>query len=223
MQYEALFLDFYGTLVYEDDRVIANIVQKIASASPVQPDPATVASFWWSSFRGLFDNSFSTSFQSQRDLESQSIKAVLRHFACTNIEPNIEEELFSYWVKPDIFPDTKDFLDKNVLPICIVSNIDRNDIQEAFRYHGLSFDMLITSEDAKAYKPRSEIFQLALAKMSLSPHQVLHVGDSLSSDVQGATRCGIDAFWLNRQGRSFPSDFSPTYHGASLFDIFSVL
>ena len=223
MRYKALFIDFYGTLVYEDDNVIAKIVTQISHISPENPDPKDIAVFWWNTFRSLFENSFLDTFQLQRQLESLSIKTVLEHYNCTTKTEGIDSELFTFWGKPDIFPETKDFLTKISLPVCIVSNIDRKDILAAMNYHELSCDMVITSEDAKSYKPREEIFLMALDKMNLSPSEVLHVGDSLSSDIVGANSCGIDSFWLNRKGRSIPSDISPTYSGNSLFDILSIL
>ena len=223
MRYEALFLDFYGTLVCEDDDVIAKVVKRISTASRQCPEPKEVASFWWATLRSLFETSFLDTYQTQRQLESQSLEAVLKHFDCPLQTDDMAFDLFEYWCKPDIFSDTKTFLAKNPLPICIVSNIDRKDIQKAILHHDFSFPMLVTSEDAKSYKPRTEMFFMALESMGLSPAQVLHIGDSMSSDIAGANNCGIDSFWLNRKGRPLPPDFSPTYCGTSLLDVLKFL
>ena len=64
---------------------------------------------------------------------------------------------------------------------------------------------VFTSEDAKSYKPRKELFELALNNTGLSAEQVVHIGDSLSNDVQGASSVGIDAIWVNRSGRDVPN------------------
>jgi len=223
MKYKALFLDFYGTLVHEDDDLIANIAQKISAASPGNPDTKSIASLWWSEFSSGIENSFLGSFQTQRQLESLSLENVLKHFSCSIKTSDIDIALFEYWVNPDIFPETKEFLYKNSLPVCVVSNIDRKDLHEAISYHGLSFDAIVTSEDAKSYKPRCEIFQMALDIMGISPSQVLHIGDSLSSDITGANNCGIDSFWLNRKDRPVPHSIFPTYCGNSLLDILKIL
>jgi hypothetical protein len=37
--------------------------------------------------------------------------------------------------------------------VCVVSNIDRADIEAAIDYHGLKFDHVVTSEDAKSPGP----------------------------------------------------------------------
>ncbi len=107
-------------------------------------------------------------------------------------------------IKPPIFEDSKAFFEKSPLPVYVVSNIDTSDILQAVAYHGLNLAGVFTSEDAKSYKPRKELFELALKSTGLSPDEVIHIGDSVSSDVQGASKVGIRALWLNRFGKSVP-------------------
>ena len=218
MKYKALFLDFYGTLVHEDDIAIREITT-ILSSNTEGATSREIASFWWSAFRKLFENSYGEMFRTQRELESQSIQETMQHFNCKNIDPDIDKYLFSFWVRPEIYQDAIEFFGKNNLPVCIVSNIDRDDIKAALNFHKIPFDMLVTSEDARSYKPRSEIFHIALNQMGLTPADVIHIGDSLTSDVIGAKNCGIDTFWLNRKNRMLTSDIAPTYCGNSLLDV----
>ena len=49
-----------------------------------------------------------------------------------------------------------------------------------------------------------ELFELALQKTGLTPDEVIHIGDSISSDVKGASALGINTLWLNRFGKSVP-------------------
>jgi len=74
----------------------------------------------------------------------------------------------------------------------------------AIKYHGLNPAGVFTSEDARAYKPRRELFELALSKTGLNPDEVIHIGDSISSDVKGASALGIKTLWLNRSGKDVP-------------------
>jgi 2-haloacid dehalogenase/putative hydrolase of the HAD superfamily len=87
--------------------------------------------------------------------------------------------------------------------VCLVSDIDRADLVVALAHHGLAdrFTAIVTSEDARAYKPRPEPFTTALDALGLAPHEVAHVGDSLTRDVGGAASLGIPAIWVNRAGR----------------------
>ncbi|MDQ0232596.1 HAD family hydrolase [Metabacillus malikii] len=45
------------------------------------------------------------------------------------------------------------------------------------------------------------MFQKALTLSNLSKDEVLHVGDSLSSDVSGAMNMGIKSVWINRNNK----------------------
>ena len=65
-------------------------------------------------------------------------------------------------------------------------------------------DGVFTSEDARSYKPRSELFAYAMRKTGFSPYEVVHIGDSLSSDVKGAGAAGIKAIWINRSDKTVP-------------------
>jgi 2-haloacid dehalogenase/putative hydrolase of the HAD superfamily len=70
--------------------------------------------------------------------------------------------------------------------VYILSNIDTNDILKAIAYHDIRVDGVITSEDVKAHKPRAELFWEALKRYELKNKEVIHIGDSITSDVYGA-------------------------------------
>ncbi len=46
-------------------------------------------------------------------------------------------------------------------------------------------------------KPYADMFIAAAQKLNLSPCEILHIGDSLKSDVQGALNAGCSAVWFN--------------------------
>lgn len=83
--------------------------------------------------------------------------------------------------------------------------------------------MVVTSEDARAYKPRPEPFQLALDWLGLASDQVLHIGDSLTCDVAGANSLSISVARLNRGGRKRPPQTRVTYEAPDLISIRDIL
>ena len=194
---KAFFLDFYGTVVHEDGEVVKKISQLIYETGKAE-SPSEVDSFWWKDFQNLFNNSYGNTFETQRALEKKSIKHTLEKFASNENIDKLSNYMFEHWVKPPIFEESKKFFEISPLPIYIVSNIDANDVLRAIEFHQLSPSGIFTSEDAKAYKPRKEIFELALNTTGLHADEVIHIGDSLSSDVKGASSVGIKAIWLNR-------------------------
>lgn len=194
---KAFFLDFYGTVVHEDGEVVKKISQLIYETGKAE-SPSEVDSFWWKDFQNLFNNSYGNTFETQRALEKKFIKHTLEKFASNENIDKLSNYMFEHWVKPPIFEESKKFFEISPLPIYIVSNIDANDVLRAIEFHQLSPSGIFTSEDAKAYKPRKELFELALNTTGLHADEVIHIGDSLSSDVKGASSVGIKAIWLNR-------------------------
>ena len=49
------------------------------------------------------------------------------------------------------------------------------------------------------------MFQHAIERLGVPPHEVLHVGDSDVDDVQGAKAAGLQVAWVNRTGRPLRS------------------
>lgn len=77
-------------------------------------------------------------------------------------------------------------------------------IMDAIHYHNLTPLQVFTSEDARSYKPRSELFEKALKGTNLRPQEIVHIGDSLSSDIKGTSNLGINTIWLNRNNKEIP-------------------
>lgn len=200
---ESIFLDFYGTVVFEDGEIVAKISQTLYETGNAE-SVGEIGSYWWNRFKTLFENAYGENFRTQRDLEIQSLKDTIEHFSSTEDAIKLSDEMFEYWIAPSIFEESKEFFEKCPVPIYIVSNIDRDDILKAIELHGLQPAGVFTSEDAKSYKPRKELFELALTSTGLKPEQVVHIGDSLSSDVKGAGALGINTMWVNRSGKAIP-------------------
>lgn len=200
---KAIFVDFYGTIVHEDGEIVSKISKMIYESGQAQ-SAAEVDGFWWRDFQNMFNNAYGDNFETQRTLEEQSIAHTIEKYGATLDAKELSRWMFEHWVKPPIFGEAKDFFNMCPIPIYVVSNIDTADVIQAINYHHLNLAGVFTSEDAKSYKPRKELFELALLKTGLKSSEVIHVGDSISSDVKGAAALGIRALWLNRFGKEVP-------------------
>ena len=58
---------------------------------------------------------------------------------------------------------------------------------------------IICADMVRAYKPHKEIFEKALEISQNKAEDVIHIGDSYSSDVQGALAAGIKPILLQRK------------------------
>ena len=70
----------------------------------------------------------------------------------------------------------------------------------------------IVSEETGFQKPRKEFYDYVFARIpDFAKSRALMVGDSLSSDMEGARNAGVDACWYNPKGKTAPSDLlAPT-------------
>lgn len=81
------------------------------------------------------------------------------------------------------------------------------------------FDNLYISEEVGFEKPDVRFFETIFTNEGIRDlTSVLMIGDSLSSDIRGANRVGIDSIWLNNTLNSVIND-EPTYKCSNLKDI----
>ncbi|WP_075720335.1 HAD family hydrolase [Roseburia sp. 499] len=214
---QAVFIDFYGTVVHEDGEVIRKISQEIFDTGKVR-DRSEIGAYWWNEFQTAFLSAYGDNFETQRELEYQSLDKTLQYFNSTADAKILSNKMFEHWIKPPIFEESKQFFEMCPVPVYIVSNIDRDDILKAIEFHGLRPMGVFTSEDAKSYKPRKELFEFALRSTGLSAEQVVHIGDSMSSDIKGASSVGINAVWINRSDREVPDGVSSVRNLLEVYD-----
>lgn len=214
---KAFFVDFYGTVVYEDGEIVSKISDLIYKSGHVESAPE-VDGFWWKDFQNMFTNSYGACFETQRVLEEKSIVHTIEKYGASVDAKELAQEMFDYWVKPNIFEESKSFFENSPVPVYVVSNIDTDDVMKAIAYHGLKPAGVFTSEDAKSYKPRKEIFELALKETGLNADEVIHIGDSISSDVKGASALGIRTLWLNRFDKVVPDGVEAITNLLEAFD-----
>jgi 2-haloacid dehalogenase len=83
---------------------------------------------------------------------------------------------------------------------------------------------LIISEEVGAAKPEPAFFATAFARLgSPAKSEVLLIGDSLSSDIQGGADYGLDTCWYNPSGEPRPGALPITYEIAHLRDLLELL
>lgn len=76
---------------------------------------------------------------------------------------------------------------------------------------------IIISEEIGAAKPAKAFFDTAFARLGHpSKREVLMIGDGWASDIEGATRYGIDACWYNPGRKPRPANYEIAREIASL-------
>jgi FMN hydrolase / 5-amino-6-(5-phospho-D-ribitylamino)uracil phosphatase len=71
------------------------------------------------------------------------------------------------------------------------------------------FEGHITAIAAGFPKPDARIFARLLEVTGVAASRVLHIGDDPHADVVGAMQAGMQAVWLNRDAREWPTQYAP--------------
>jgi 2-haloacid dehalogenase len=100
------------------------------------------------------------------------------------------------------FPDSAEALRrlKGRFKLGVITNCDDDLFAASNAKLGVEFDWVLTAEQARGYKPRTENFELAFARMDVPRERVLHVAQSLFHDHVPAKALGLTTVWVDRRG-----------------------
>ena len=85
------------------------------------------------------------------------------------------------------------------------------------------FTFVVFSQDVQVEKPDPRIFEITSQRAGCELAHLLHVGDSLETDITGARNVGVPSVWLNREGLPNDTETRPDYEVASLTEIPAIL
>jgi 2-haloacid dehalogenase len=83
--------------------------------------------------------------------------------------------------------------------IQIISNTDDDLFAASAKHLEVAFDMVVTAQQARSYKPALNIFLLAIKQARVSKTEILHAGQSVYHDIIPAQSLGLANVWVNRR------------------------
>jgi putative hydrolase of the HAD superfamily len=121
-----------------------------------------------------------------------------------------------------VFPhtfETLDYLRDKGYRMHLITNGFEKTQHSKLKYSGLAkyFDEVITSESSNSLKPKREIFDYAMNKVSCCTDECIMIGDSLEVDIQGAMNAGMDQVFVNHL--CIDCNLTPTYIVRSLKEL----
>jgi len=138
-------------------------------------------------------------YRSYRDVLGETARRVGARLGW-NIEP--ERAGFLAASLPDWtpFPDTNAALERlaSKYELGILSNVDDDLLAATRRHFPVSFDLIVTAQQVKSYKPGAAHFTEALKRTA--GKRLMHAAQSYFHDVVPTTRLGIPVVWVNRHG-----------------------
>jgi 2-haloacid dehalogenase len=193
-QFEVLTFDCYGTLINWEEGIL-RCLHRILKVHAKDTDDATILR--------LYGDLEARAEQGEYRRYRKVLQSVVRQFGeqlgfdPTDAEARSLPESLQEW-QP--WPDTVAALRElnSRYRLAIVSNVDDDLFAATQPKLGVEFDQIITAQQAEAYKPSLKIFELALSRVGVPAHHVLHVGQSLYHDVLPAQALGLATVWVNR-------------------------
>jgi 2-haloalkanoic acid dehalogenase type II len=223
-KFKAVFLDFYGTVAGGDAQAVESVCARIVADLGLNMTAQKLCVDWGNVFFSTIDRCNHDNFRTLYQCECDSLIETLKP-TYGSVDPiPYADLLHAYWCKPALQPEARDVMRTLGLPICCVSNADTDHLHAAIEAHDLPFDGIVSSEQARCYKPDRAIFDRAMELMDVKPDEVLHVGDSLHSDIGGANALGIASAWICRDQRIHDvGDATPDHRIESLSDIAAII
>ena len=110
-------------------------------------------------------------------------------------------------------------------PLTVVTNGFVEVQYEKFDKSGLRdcFSHIVLSEEVGCQKPNPRIFEEALRMNGLQAEDVVMIGDSWNSDIQGAINAGIDQIWIRKSKDPLHEGQTATYLVQSLSEVMEIL
>jgi len=189
--------DCYGTLIDWETGILNALRQTIG----LKPDEEAYALDLYSRIEPEIQ---SGAYKRYREVLREVMVRMALEFGRT-IVPG-QEDALAYSIRNWLpFPDTVPALRrlKTKYKLGIISNIDNDLFLQTQQLLQIPFDLIVTAQQAGAYKPSHRNFAMAEREGKLDRKTWLHAAESLYHDVAPTRELGIANVWVNRrQGKA---------------------
>ena len=194
-RFEVLTFDCYGTLI-DWETGIRRAFARAVARTHAKPDLVEQAVQLYEEEERRVEKE--KPFKSYRNVLAESTIAVAEKIGLKLKQSDasfLADELPS-WTP---FPDTNPALDSLARHhrLGILSNIDNDLLAETLKHLNTRFDILVTAENVRSYKPDRPHFERA--REIIGTKKWAHVAASQYHDIEPGLALGIPAFWVNRK------------------------
>ena len=195
---KAVFMDYTGTMVEEDEPYTRELVGYFASHSDLK-DPNEILKVVWTRIKIIEAKSFGDSFLLNDEKIDLILEYCAREHGLKGDFAYIHEVWHKVWIYAPLFEDVKPFFERTKLPVYVLSNDDMCFLEESMRVKDLHPAGIISAETARACKPNRLIFEKAMEIAGVKPDEAVLIGDSVTSDIEPARLLGITPVYISRK------------------------
>ena len=197
---KAVFMDYTGTIIQEKGADLEKIVSRIWKNSRLETAEETVR-YWWSLIKMMEEKSYGDAFLTEDEIVDCLLERLGREKGLDDDFSQLHKLFQRFWMYAPVFDDVKEFFEKCHLPIYVITNNGVCYVRECLEQNGLEVAGIISGEMVRAYKPHKEVFDYALKIIGCAAREVIHIGDSVVSDVNGASAAGITPVLIDRKAK----------------------
>ncbi len=210
-RFDALTFDTYGTLI-DWERGILNALQVVLSRDDVTRSEDELLELYARHEaeveRGVY--------RTYREVLAASVRGLCAELGVDPADRAVAEFSASVPEWP-AFPDSAAALRRLAtgFRLGVLTNCDDDLFAGTNRRLGVTFDWVVTAQQARGYKPRTENFEVLFATVDVPRERILHVAQSLFHDHVPAKALGMTTVWINRRhdrpgsGATPPADATP--------------
>jgi 2-haloalkanoic acid dehalogenase type II len=197
--FDFVTFDCYGTLIDWEGGIAGAFAAKAESLGRKAPDRRDVIA----AYHAAEPEVEAAAYRPYREiLAATAVRVASRlGWGLAQKEASFLAESLPSW-KP--FSDTNAALtrlSKAGIRLGILSNVDDDLLSGTRRHFEVSFDLIVTAQRVRSYKPGHAHFTTARAELPPGAHW-LHAAQSYFHDVVPAKALGIPVAWINRKGES---------------------
>ena len=197
-RFEWISFDCYGTLV-DWETGISTAAAEVLHSHGVSRSRAEILALFANVEPGVQDSHDYLEYRTVLRRVMAAIGAELG-IQCTGSELGCLADTLPGW---PVFPDVVDALNelKTCCRLAVISNVDDDLFAGTAGALGIDFDVVVTAQQVRSYKPSLRNFEAARARMAVDSDRWLHVAESLYHDIAPANRLGIRSVWVDREDR----------------------
>jgi 2-haloacid dehalogenase len=195
-RFDALTFDCYGTLIDWETGQLASLRTAIERQPFATTDDELQEAFARHESAIEADR-----YRPYREVLGEALRRILGEHG---LEPTADEvaAFGGSVVDWPAFPDSASALQRLQarFGLGVITNCDDDLFAASSARLGVTFDWVVTAQQAKRYKPNPRGFELAFERIGLPTNRILHVAQSLFHDHVPAKRLGLSTVWVNRRG-----------------------
>ncbi len=205
-RFEVLTFDCYGTLIDWEAGILAGL-HRVLDARGVPADDEDLLERYARHEAAIESGPYLR----YRDVLARGLRGVCAEL---DVEPT-DEEAAAYGGSVGEWPAFSDSPDalarlRRRFRLAVITNCDDDLFAASNRRLGVTFDWVITAQQAGSYKPSHRNFEVAFERIGVPRERILHVAQSLFHDHVPAKELGLATAWVNRRHDRPGSGATPT-------------